>query len=153
MTTRPETYIGRDMPGRVLGVVVVGVVVVGVVVVGAGAVPVVDPVPVDVPPPLACPNRETQQTVVRRRMRAEFRIRSLRIKAGSIMPRTEALARGEPLNSVPQSGSTRPKSRRSLHFCLPSVAALVGTRSHYPRLRSLIRAQIKSVLRSFTKYS
>jgi len=94
VTTRPETYIGRDMPGRVLGVVVVGVVVVGVVVVGAGAVPVV-PVPVVVPPPLACPNRETQQAVVRRRMRAEFRIRNLRIKAGFIMPRTEVRREGD----------------------------------------------------------
>jgi hypothetical protein len=92
MTTRPETYIGRDVPGNVPGVVagvlVVGVVVAGVVVVGVVVAPVL--VPADVPPPLACPNRETQQTVVRRKTRAEFRIRNLRMKPGSIMPLAEA---------------------------------------------------------------
>jgi len=68
---------GRDMFGILLGVVVEGVLVVGVVVVGAGVVVVV---PV-VEPPFACPKRGMQQAVVRRIMRAQFRIKNLRIQS------------------------------------------------------------------------
>lgn len=90
--TRPETYMGRDMPGKLLGAVLEdGVVVVGEVVVVDGVVLVV-PRPGDVPDPLACPSRETQQAVVRKKIRAEFRIGILRIKAGFIMPRERRFA-------------------------------------------------------------
>jgi hypothetical protein len=71
--TRPETYIGRDIPDD--GVVVVCGVMVGVVGVDGvvGVVPTV-PVPVDVPPPLACANNEQLKATVRKRTCAEFRI-------------------------------------------------------------------------------
>jgi hypothetical protein len=78
ITTRPETYMGRVNVGcvvvlrSVVGVLLTEgrVVVEGDVVFPAGA-------PAAGPPGLAWPNKEQPQKVVRRRMRAELRIRNL----------------------------------------------------------------------------